>query len=406
MASSIASLRKRALDLIRMGDKVFHYRKDLLETGEIDALKQSTLDLEDLYRDRTVSAEAMEGAILKQHEVLCKTGGAFYPNRFMSENIETVLVVAIVIIAFRIFFFQPFVIPTNSMYPSYAGMQPQWIAAEESPPNPIERGFIKLISGGTYYGVKAQDEGLLMIPIDPRSGRILFKRVAGKKWGFMPTHLNEYTLYVGKTPHVLRTPADFGADELLMKRMGEGERSIVKSGNHYLVHSGIQVRKGENVIHFILKMGDALFVNRMWYHFVRPKSGDAIVFRTENFMHRAGFPSTVGEDKFYIKRLAGAPGDVLEVRDFQLLQNGFPASGASAFESNATQEGEFPGYRNEGLLTQGHSYRVPEGHYFAMGDNSSNSKDSRYFGPVPKKDMIGAAAFIYYPFTRRWGVAR
>jgi signal peptidase I len=406
MASSIASLRKRALDLIHMGDKVFHYRRDLLDADESDALRQNTLHLEDLYRDRRASAEKLEDLILKQHEMLCKTGGAFYPKRFMSDNIETLLVNAIILIATFKFFFQPFVIPTNSMYPSYAGMQSQWIAPEESPPDLIERGWLKLISGETYYSVKALNDGPLMIPIDPLNGQILSQKVAGKKWGFLPATLNEYTLYVGTTPHLLRTPETFRANELLMRRLGEGELAIVKSGNHYLVHSGIQVRKDENVIHFILKMGDALFVNRMWYHFARPKSGDVMVFRTGKFMHRPGFPATVGEDKYYVKRLAGAPGDVLEVSNYQLLQNGFPATGASAFEANATRQGEFPGYRNEGLLTQGNSYQVPEGHYFAMGDNSSNSKDSRYFGSVPEKDMIGAAAFIHYPFTRRWGPAR
>jgi signal peptidase I len=40
-----------------------------------------------------------------------------------------------------------------------------------------------------------------------------------------------------------------------------------------------------------------------------------------------------------------------------------------------------------------------------LGDNSANSLDSRYWGYVPEKSVIGKAIFIYYPFTKRWGLA-
>jgi len=48
---------------------------------------------------------------------------------------------------------------------------------------------------------------------------------------------------------------------------------------------------------------------------------------------------------------------------------------------------------------------VPPRKFVALGDNSGNSLDSRYWGFVPEKAVIGKAFFIYYPFTRRWGVA-
>ena len=49
---------------------------------------------------------------------------------------------------------------------------------------------------------------------------------------------------------------------------------------------------------------------------------------------------------------------------------------------------------------------VPAKSYFAMGDNSPNSKDSRAWGFVPDKEVVGRPLFIYYPLTRRWGVAQ
>jgi signal peptidase I len=48
---------------------------------------------------------------------------------------------------------------------------------------------------------------------------------------------------------------------------------------------------------------------------------------------------------------------------------------------------------------------IPTGNYVALGDNSANSLDSRYWGFVPEKSVIGKAIFIYYPFTKRWGFA-
>ena len=49
------------------------------------------------------------------------------------------------------------------------------------------------------------------------------------------------------------------------------------------------------------------------------------------------------------------------------------------------------------------NYTIPKDYFFALGDNSYNSHDSRYFGPVSKGAVIGKPCFIYYPFTKRWG---
>jgi signal peptidase I len=48
---------------------------------------------------------------------------------------------------------------------------------------------------------------------------------------------------------------------------------------------------------------------------------------------------------------------------------------------------------------------VPANEYAAFGDNSASSLDSRYWGTIPAKDVVGRPLFIYYPFTRRWGPA-
>jgi signal peptidase I len=75
----------------------------------------------------------------------------------------------------------------------------------------------------------------------------------------------------------------------------------------------------------------------------------------------------------------------------------------AAFERNAAQEGEYVGYKNIGALAVGASMKVPENKFVALGDNSANSADSRYWGYVPQESVVGRAIFIYYPFTKRWG---
>ena len=49
-------------------------------------------------------------------------------------------------------------------------------------------------------------------------------------------------------------------------------------------------------------------------------------------------------------------------------------------------------------------YVVPEDHYFMLGDNSAFSLDSRFFGAVPRHNLVGRSWFIFWPFSRRWGL--
>jgi signal peptidase I len=49
-------------------------------------------------------------------------------------------------------------------------------------------------------------------------------------------------------------------------------------------------------------------------------------------------------------------------------------------------------------------YTVPEKHYFALGDNSKHSSDSRDWGPVPEENIMGRAVFVYWPFAPHWGL--
>jgi signal peptidase I len=172
-----------------------------------------------------------------------------------------------------------------------------------------------------------------------------------------------------------------------------------------MFRTGKYVKAGERMLSFDIITGDQLFVDRMSYHFVRPKIGSGFVFRTTNI------PGTLDRnqnhiDSYYIKRLAGQPGDKLEIRNGVLHRNGAPITGAQAFADNAERNGKYRGYQNTGLLSAGQTYTVSENGYIALGDNSYNSSDSRYWGEVPKKDAVGRPLWVFYPFNNHWGPAK
>ena len=113
----------------------------------------------------------------------------------------------------------------------------------------------------------------------------------------------------------------------------------------------------------------------------------------------------IPEEKYYIKRLVGLSGDTLEVKEPVLYRNGEPISGSLAFDKNFHKDGEYTGYTASGSLAPGLKEYIPENYYLAMGDNSKGSYDSRFWGGVPEKAVLGKAVFIIYPFSGRWGIA-
>ena len=124
-----------------------------------------------------------------------------------------------------------------------------------------------------------------------------------------------------------------------------------------------------------IEVNDKVIVTNFSYWFEGPKRGDVIVFR---------YPLDTKKD--YIKRCIGLPGETVEFRDSKLYVNG--------------QLVEEP-YLPEGLIFEDYGpIEVPEGQYFMCGDNRNHSSDSRVWGFVEKRLIIGKAQVIYWPFDR------
>lgn len=419
-------LRKRAAEFGEMARKVLNYRGDLLGEKALGELRTVRSEATAFATDADVTADRLEERTTAWDAILRRHGGHVYPKTFWNDNIETFLVAAIVVLGIRAFFLQPFIIPTNSMYPTYSGMYHKIYDAEERP-TLLLKPFRFALLGARNHEVAAAAEGAARIPLrlardgeGRTSARAAFDVVDARKWLVVPTKKKRYPLFVGGRPSFFEVPADFNADAVLLDRFFpdadswadviERERTtgrlrIEREGRAWIEVPGERFRPGETVLNFDVLSGDALFVDRFTYHFFPPDRGDPIVFRTGGI---EGPNGPLG-DKYYIKRLAGKGGDVLAIDPPVLFVDGEPATGAAAFRKNSERidgyRGYVSGWDRMRYLDPGTEYTVPPDEFFALGDNSRNSQDSRYWGAFEEKRVIGRALFIYYPFTKRWGPA-
>jgi signal peptidase I len=155
---------------------------------------------------------------------------------------------------------------------------------------------------------------------------------------------------------------------------GASMQPTLQNGWYLLVNKAIYFEINLGTVHKFVPLVDP-GDDPTRYLFRGPERGDVIVFRDPNLA--SGQP-----ERDFIKRIIGEPGDVVEVRDRTVFVNG-----------RALQEPyvlEPPAYTCP-------PRRVPEGHYFVLGDNRNNSSDSHLWGPVPKENIIGMAWVNYWP---------
>ena len=395
---SISKQKKVAKELLQSARKVYDYRRDLIPEGRLAELDKAAGEVEGLMRDKATKEAPLVAAIDRLDTLLRKIGGKIYPKTFWNDNLEVALVAAIIVIGIRTFFFQPFIIPTNSMYPTYSGMKAVVYEDKNDAPSMLAKTFRFLTLGAKHKALIAQNSGAVQL--------VNVRQVKGKKWFFLPTVLNEYTLLVGGVPHKILLPADFDISSAIEDSFPNWDGV---GGN-----LNASVSAGDTILRFDITLGDALFVDRLSYHFKRPEAGDPFVFRTGEIPGIEGGAGNI-VDKYYIKRIGGVGGERLEIKNGALLVNGEPRSEVEAFGRNERQEGDYKGYvyptQNDPsnppqlLTAPGVTAELPAGTFVALGDNSANSLDSRYWGYVPEKSVIGKAIFIYYPFTMRWGLA-
>lgn len=113
-----------------------------------------------------------------------------------------------------------------------------------------------------------------------------------------------------------------------------------------------------------------------------PKLGDIIVFKAPNDPNRD-----------FVKRVIGTPGDTVSIREGKVYRNNQLLDESEYLDNSVITTGS-------AFLGEEESITVPEDNFFVMGDNRSFSSDSREWGFVPKKNIVGESILIYLPLNR------
>jgi signal peptidase I len=136
---------------------------------------------------------------------------------------------------------------------------------------------------------------------------------------------------------------------------------------------------------------DRVLANRFIYHFRDPRRGEIVVFKTPSLALQE-----CGSEGTFVKRVIGLPGDVWREQD------GFVYINGKRLDESYVKLGR----RDTQTLTmkdippKGRYSRIPNGYYLMMGDNRASSCDSRRWGLVPRKNLIGEVFATYWPPSR------
>ena len=406
-----------------------HYRRLLAAQRDIlpaTAIAEVQVKLDELtaairegHKGRTnIKAEELQFAAEKNIKP--------YPAAAWRENVEVLLVALAVAMAIRTFFLQPFKIPTGSMQPTLFGVT--------STPNfsmavGMADRFEELANNNYQVPDEAKDalHKEVLAQIEQQKTVIIPDIWQRIKDGFHGVTYVHFVAPVDGQVEAETPPWPGAMFSLYQKFKFAGEWHTVWFPPDYgdtdlrhhagLIH-GRTYKQGDDVIRLKANAGDHLFVDRMTYNFRKPERGETIVFAT------VGTQITL-QDQFYIKRLTVLPGEKVSIgNDRHMRINGQRLDASTPHFGNVygfnpdkpPRESQFSGHLN-GTVAQQYGiapvapqfedeekvYQNGPDAYMVFGDNTCNSSDSRTWGSLPTKNVIGKNFFVYWPLTARFG---
>lgn len=386
--------KKDAKHLLKGSRKFIHYKRDLLKDDRIAEIESRRMDLRGALK-----AGNKEGALEagKQLQATCEQA---LPKRMQQqwweENLEVIFVALVVALGLRTYIVQPFRIPTGSMQPTLNGIVIRNEGPDFQAPWAGKRLWDLVMNGKTYHKIISETN----------------KEVTGirdRSW-FLFT----------------RTEVSFsdGSRVTIPSAGGEVGMLLREAGGHY--------EKGQSILNGSITTGDLVLVDRISYHFRKPKRGEVFVFDTRGIPTGGDLAVNLSGQaggSHYIKRLVGVPGDALSIEEPDLLNHGKIVQ-APGIRRVAEMQGKYAvdydgnprrGYhladpanakdfRRPPLIKPGDVFDLKKDKrqgmstYAAMGDNTGNSLDSRYWGAVHEFNLVGPGWFSLWPFgSGHWG---
>ncbi len=359
---------------LRSAHHVFVMREDLFSDEEREQLTDAITRARNARHDGDLAEMRAAEAWLEEVVASVTPRVSFSELRGIFEMWVTALAVAM---AFRAYFYQPVRIPTNSMYPTLYGITS--VDDSRTWSDDIAFKIPKwLLTGSWHREIRATSAGVLEPVPDNTPG------IRGKP-GYTTLRAGGVLYYV---------PSDV----------------FVARNNQLVIQPGRQpvplysrVVPNQRIWSGRVTIGDFVFVNRWIWNFRRPQRGEVMVFST------SGIPN-LQQGTHYIKRMCGLPNETLEIRPPDLFINGEAVTKPFMIDLLASRgrlgpwAPPYAGFQLTHTMLAGDSIKLGPDQYFALGDNSLNSFDSRYWGPVPEKNLLGPGSVVYWPFINpRWG---
>jgi len=421
---------KKHAKLLHKGSKKFlHYKRDLLSEDRIDEIESRRDDLKNSIKSNDKEQTKEAGKLL---EKTCEQALPRYRgHNALQENIEVIFVAIVVALGIRTYFLQPFRIPTNSMYPTLNGITGHELPKDEWPAAPLR--LAQHATHGRNYFSLTTESACYITNIQDYTAYHFFPRV---KVSFSDGRVETFsgsstTIFQGGLTSLLdklvqeqypqhwrffsqRTPehrAQAYAQEININGSGLKPMRMI---------SAVKIPANTVIAEGFSQTGDLILVDKVSYHFRKPVAGEVFVFDTRGIKMR-----NKKEDTHYIKRLIGVPGDRLKLIPGQ-VKPGYPTgsillrNGALAQEAGILKVQSLEGaYNSYGSMSPEMERRMVKefelkekpstglSEYWAMGDNSFNSSDSRDWGTVKEYNVVGPAFFSLWPFgSGHWGMIK
>lgn len=378
--------RKVGIHAYKSVTRYIHYRRDLLPEDKLEELailkRELRVALDHWDKEEATRLSQLVGAQLDAIP-------AARPNEIF-DYIESLFVILVIFLGLRTYVVQPFRIPTGSMQPSLNGIR---ILPVEQIPSVPERAWDWVTLGSSYVDEVAN------------------------------AHMT-VSSYSQETKFLLFTQTVVAFNNGTRISIPSAEGEVRRYFQQTKGSSYPSFQPGETIIKASVDAGDLVLVDKVSYHFRNPQRGETFVFDTRGIVGIAQRSGDQAQGTHYIKRLSGVPGDKLEILPPHLMVNGQEptewtmkriSQGLAPYHpagytlpSPEPARGRIP---QRQYLADGQSLTLANPkdkpllrEYVALGDNTNNSLDSRYWGPLHQYNIVGPAAFVLWPFTSHWGI--
>lgn len=383
--------------MLKGAQKFVHYKRDMLDAEKISEIESRQNDLKKAIKakDRDAVKETS-----KQLRNYCEKSLSHYtPPNVLEENLEVFWVAIVIALGVRAYFVQPFKIPTGSMQPSLNGIIAESKHQDEAWDTPwFGKQAVDYVLKGRSYSNIIADQDKSIVAVEDRT-KFIFSRTC--------IRFNDGSDIVISAP----VTEAIGIDTIKPHVRQTSQGLQIRPGVHY--------KKGDPIFKGTLTSGDLVLVDKFSYHFRQPKRGESFVFNTRGIDtdYEGSAMRSQKNATHYIKRLVGVPGDKIRVAKPNIYINGVLPKEETILKVASQKEG-YRGYFNVDRRATRNQYSSPEYEYelqspddrnqrefFAFGDNSESSLDSRYWGSVKQYNLVGPALFSLWPFkSGHWGL--